>query len=144
MTTEPRWYESFRAALLETDWTRIYELIVVAESEIHKRQHLLAEDQGETSTERYALANATNSLRGLQRDLALWQESAARVAVVTRFNEGASDAVGPRNPPIFSDRKTRVSRSYPRTTRVSAGAGKPCVYVFSQSQPNDEPKKASK
>jgi hypothetical protein len=90
MTTEPRWYESFRAALLETDWTRIYELIVAAELEIHKRQHLLAEDQGETSTERYALANATNSLRGLQRDLAFWQESAARVAVVTRFYEGAS------------------------------------------------------
>jgi hypothetical protein len=79
-----------RAAVLETDWTRIYELIVVAELEIHRRQHLLAQDQGETSTERYALANATNSLRGLQRDLALWQESAARVAVVTRFYERAS------------------------------------------------------
>jgi hypothetical protein len=88
MTTEPRWYESFRAALLETDWTRIYALIVAAELEIHKRQRLLAQDQSETSTERYALANATNSLRGLQRDLVFWQESAARVAVVARFYEG--------------------------------------------------------
>ena len=35
-----------------------------------------AEGQSGTPTERYALGNAMNSLRGLQRDLAFWQESA--------------------------------------------------------------------
>jgi hypothetical protein len=73
MTTKPSWYESFRAALLETDCTTIDELILAAEFEIHKRQHLLAEGRTETPTERYALAKAMNSLRGLREDLVWWQ-----------------------------------------------------------------------
>jgi hypothetical protein len=76
MTIEPSWYKSFRAALLETDWTKIHQLIVAAESEIRMRQNMLAEGQSGTPTERYALANAMNSLRGLQGDLAFWQKSA--------------------------------------------------------------------
>jgi hypothetical protein len=94
MTTQPSWYESFRAALLETDWTKIYELIVAAELEIHKRQHLLAQDQSETSRERYALANAMNSLRRLQGDLAFWQkssESAMSRGPATTLYGGSAD-----------------------------------------------------
>jgi hypothetical protein len=72
MTREPSWHDCFRAALLETDWTKIDELIVAAESEIRKRQHLLAEGLRETPTERYALAKAMNSLCGLQKDLGWW------------------------------------------------------------------------
>jgi hypothetical protein len=79
MTIEPSWYKSFRAALLETDWTKIHELIVAAESEIRKRQSLLAEGQSGTPTEQYALANAINSRRGLQGDLAFWQKTAESV-----------------------------------------------------------------
>ena len=72
VTREPSWHDCFRAALLETDCTKIDELIV-GESEIHKRHHLLAEGLRETLTERYALAKAMNSLRGLREDLVWWQ-----------------------------------------------------------------------
>lgn len=93
MTTEPSWYKSFRAALLETDWTKIYELIVAAELEIRKRQNLLAEGQSGTPTERYALANAMNSLRGLQGDLAFWRKSAesamSRGPTTAQYNRSA-------------------------------------------------------
>ena len=76
MTTTYNWYKSFRAALLETDWTKMHQLMVAAQLEIRKRQNLLAEGQSGTPTERYALANAMDNLRALQRDVAFWQESA--------------------------------------------------------------------
>ena len=36
--TRYSWQDSYRAALLETDWTRMVELVQAAESEIHKRR----------------------------------------------------------------------------------------------------------
>ena len=73
MTATPRWYESYRAAALETDWTKMEERVRAAEFEIHKRQHLLFEDHGGTPQERYALASALNRLWALREDLVWWQ-----------------------------------------------------------------------
>ena len=40
--TSHSWRDSYRAALLETDWTKMQERIQTAESEIHKRRLVLS------------------------------------------------------------------------------------------------------
>ena len=73
MTTTPRWYEAYRAAALETDWTKMQERIQAAEFEIRKRRQVLSRDHGGTPKERYALASAMNSLWVLREDSVWWQ-----------------------------------------------------------------------
>jgi hypothetical protein len=73
MTMTYSWHESYRAALLETDWTRMQERVEVAESEIHKRQRVLSEDHGGTPEERQAIADALNGMKALRREAADWQ-----------------------------------------------------------------------
>src|SRR6476661_1779968 len=50
--TSYSWQESYQAALLETDWTKMQERIQTAESEIHKRRLVLTQDHGGTQEER--------------------------------------------------------------------------------------------
>ena len=45
------WQESYQAALLETDWTRMQERVQIAESEIHQRRLVLSQDHGGTDEE---------------------------------------------------------------------------------------------
>jgi hypothetical protein len=40
LTTRYSWQDSYDAALLETDWTKMVELVQAAESEIHKNVRL--------------------------------------------------------------------------------------------------------
>jgi hypothetical protein len=68
------WQDSYRAALLETDWTKMQERIQTAESEIHKRRLMLAQDHGGTSEEREDLVSALSGLRVLRMDAASWLE----------------------------------------------------------------------
>jgi hypothetical protein len=75
MTMTYGWYESYRAAALETDWTRMQERVRAAKTTIRERQHVLAEDHGGTPEERAALASAVNSLRVLRGDLVSWRKS---------------------------------------------------------------------
>jgi hypothetical protein len=42
--TTNSWQDSYQAALLETDWTKMVDLVQKAESEIHKRRLELSED----------------------------------------------------------------------------------------------------
>ena len=65
------WQESYHAALLETDWTKMVELVQRAESDIHKRR---LEDHSGTQEEREAVVNALNGLRVLRMDAAAWRE----------------------------------------------------------------------
>jgi hypothetical protein len=104
VTREPSWHDCFRAALLETDCTKIDELIV-GESEIHKRQHLLAEALRETLTEGYALAKAMNSLCGLRTDLEWWQ------------NQRQLD---PAERSIANDRSAMIQRTHRKHASESA------------------------
>ena len=60
------WQQSYQAALLETDWTKMQERVQTAESEVHKRRLVLSQDCDGTPEEREALVNAMSSLRILQ------------------------------------------------------------------------------
>jgi hypothetical protein len=59
------WQESYQAALLETDWTKLVEPVQKAESDIHKRRLELSQDHNGTQEEREAVVNALNGLRVL-------------------------------------------------------------------------------
>ena len=65
--TSYSWQESYQAALLETDWTKMQERVQTAESEIHQRRLVLSQDHGGTDEERAALVNAMGGLRVLLR-----------------------------------------------------------------------------
>jgi hypothetical protein len=73
MTTEYGWYEPYRVALLETDWTKMQERIQAAESAMHERQRILSEDHGGTPDERQAIADAVSGLNFLRREVADWR-----------------------------------------------------------------------
>jgi hypothetical protein len=73
MTTAFSWHDAYRAALLETDWTKMQERLQVAESEIQKRQHVLSTHHGGTPKERQAIANALRGMKNLRKEAAEWQ-----------------------------------------------------------------------
>jgi len=66
------WYESYRAAILETDWTKMHERLRSAELAIHERQHILSLDHGGTPEERQAIADALNGVKALRTESAAW------------------------------------------------------------------------
>jgi hypothetical protein len=72
--TSYSWQESYQAALLETDGTKMQERVQTAESEIHQRRLVLAQDHGGTDEERAALVNAMSGLRVLRMNIASWSE----------------------------------------------------------------------
>jgi hypothetical protein len=71
--TSYSWHGTYRAALLETDWTKMVDLVQAAESEIHKRRLELSKDHNGTQEEREAVVNALNGLRVLRMDAAAWR-----------------------------------------------------------------------
>ena len=71
------WYESYKAVVLETDWTKMHNRIQSAECKIHDRQRELSEDHGGTPQERQAIANALDSMRTLRTEVADWQSRQA-------------------------------------------------------------------
>jgi hypothetical protein len=74
MTMTYGWHESYKAALLETDWTKMQERVQAAVCELHERRRVLSEDHGGTPEERYALADAMNFLRLLHKDVTSRQD----------------------------------------------------------------------
>ncbi len=66
------WQGSYHAAVLETDWTKMLERVQTAESEIHARRLVLAQDHAGTVEERESLVNAMTALRILRTDAASW------------------------------------------------------------------------
>jgi hypothetical protein len=68
--TSYSWQESYQAALLETDWTKMQERVQTAESEIHHRRLVLSQDHGGTDEERAALVNAMSGLGVLRMNVA--------------------------------------------------------------------------
>ena len=72
--TSYSWQDSYKAALLETDWTKMVDLVQKAESEIRERRLMLVQDHGGTSEEREALVTALSGLRVLRMDAASWLE----------------------------------------------------------------------
>ena len=68
--TSYSWQESYQAATLETDWTKMQDRVQIAESEIHQRRLVLSQDHRGTDEERAALVNAMSGLRVLRMDVA--------------------------------------------------------------------------
>ena len=62
MAPEFAWHESYRAALLETDWAEIMQQIEEAEAAIAERKHVLSLDHEGTPEERRAIAAALSGL----------------------------------------------------------------------------------
>jgi hypothetical protein len=73
MTMTYTWYESYKAVVLETDWTKMPERIQSAESKINDRQRVLSEDHGGTPHERQAIANALEAMCTVRTEVADWQ-----------------------------------------------------------------------
>ena len=67
------WYDSYKAVVLETDWTKMHDRIQSAESKINNRKRVLSEDHGGTPEERQAIANALNAMGTLRTEVADWQ-----------------------------------------------------------------------
>lgn len=74
------WYESYRAAVLETDGSKMKARIHAAEFEIRERQRALFTADSETSAEGQALYDALNNLRVLQRDTTSWSAASPMAA----------------------------------------------------------------
>lgn len=68
------WYESYRAAILETDWTKMQERLQTAESEIHDRQRVLSLDHQGTPEERQSIADALHGITHLKKEISDWQK----------------------------------------------------------------------
>jgi hypothetical protein len=68
------WYESYKAAILETDWTKMQERLNASEREIYKRQRVLSLDHGGTPGERQAIADALRGISHLRIEARDWQK----------------------------------------------------------------------
>jgi len=73
--TEYKWHEVYKAALLETDWSKIEERITAAEAALHARKNKFDLNHGGTAEENRAIADALNGLNNLRKDVSAWQES---------------------------------------------------------------------
>jgi hypothetical protein len=73
MGTE-RWEELYRAAVLETDWSKMEERINATEIAMRERLHEFSLNHGGTAEENRAILDAVNSLKVLRSDLAAWQD----------------------------------------------------------------------
>jgi hypothetical protein len=74
MTSTYSWHESYKAALLETNGTKVRERIQAAEAKIRDRQRVLSEDHGGTPEERQAIADAIHGLKALLKESAEWPD----------------------------------------------------------------------
>lgn len=75
------WYETYRAAVLETDQPTIRARLLIAEQSLVKRLRVLSQDHGGTVEERQAIANALNTIKNLRAEMAGWKRpSGADVA----------------------------------------------------------------
>ena len=57
-----KWHEVYKAALLETDWTKMEERIQEAEAALHARKNEFDLNHGGTPEENQAIENSLNGL----------------------------------------------------------------------------------
>jgi hypothetical protein len=74
MTATYKWYEFYKSAVLETDWSKMEERIRAAEDAIRERESELNLDHGGSPEEREAIAGALRSLSVLKSDAVSWSE----------------------------------------------------------------------
>ena len=67
-----QWHELYKAALLETDWSKMEERIQAAESAIQNRKRECSVGLGGTEEGNQALTDAMNGLGTLRSEVAAW------------------------------------------------------------------------
>jgi hypothetical protein len=70
--TEYKWHEVYKAALLETDWSKMEERINAAETALHARKDEFDLNHGGTPEENRAIADALNGLNTLRTEVSAW------------------------------------------------------------------------
>ena len=75
MTAIYKWHEAYKAALLETDWSKMPERIQAAEAAVRQRKRELELDHGGTAEENQAIADAMRGLTVLRNDAVKWSEN---------------------------------------------------------------------
>lgn len=76
--TEYKWQGLYKAALLETDWSKMEERLRAAEAALHERKHEFDLDHGGTSEENQAIEDALRGVGCLKMDAAEWLERQQR------------------------------------------------------------------
>jgi hypothetical protein len=76
--TEYEWHEVYKAALLETDWSKMEERIRTAEVALNRRKDEFVLDHGGTPEENQAIEDAFHGLNVLRMDSASWLERQQR------------------------------------------------------------------
>ena len=74
MTATYTWHEVYKAALLETDWTKMLGRIQAAEAALHQRKREFELNHGGSPEENQALADALRGLAVLRHDAVRWSE----------------------------------------------------------------------
>ena len=69
------WYESYKAAILETDWSTMPQRLRSAELEIVERKRILSMDHGGSPAERQSIADALRGISQIRRDVNDWEIS---------------------------------------------------------------------
>jgi hypothetical protein len=69
------WYETYKAAILETDWTALPPRLRSAELDILERQRILSLDHGGTPEERQSIADALRGISQVRSDVKEWEIS---------------------------------------------------------------------
>jgi hypothetical protein len=72
--TEYKWYECYKAALLETEWSKMEARVASAEAALYQRKREFDLDHGGTPEENQAIEDAFRGLTVLRRDAATWSE----------------------------------------------------------------------
>jgi hypothetical protein len=75
MDAKYSWQELYKAALLETDWSKIEEKIQEADDRMRARLLEFSMNHGGTPEENRAIEDALHGLNILRRDVAAWQGS---------------------------------------------------------------------
>ena len=72
MTTTAKWYEIYKVALLETDWSKMEDRIQAAEAAIRERKLEFDLNHGGSVDENRAITDAMHSLGVLKTEVAAW------------------------------------------------------------------------
>jgi hypothetical protein len=72
MTETYKWYEVYKAAVLETDWTKMEERIQAAEAALQERKNEFDLNHGGTPEENRAIADAFYGLNNLRKEVSAW------------------------------------------------------------------------
>lgn len=72
MSARYKWQEVYKAALLETEWSKMEERIRTTETAIEDRKQELGQNGGGNPEENDAIAGAIRSLNVLRTEAASW------------------------------------------------------------------------